>query len=296
MSQLPLLAIEITARREARGLSQAELAARLGIDTVTLHRYERGKLRPKQPRILAALRDVLEIPQVQLDALFRDWWLNAPEAGGPLRMRGADFLQAEGLDEYDLAERVLQIDANLLPSVQSSEIGTAEQWAPIFLAQPYAWRLMTRGSQIVGYWQYLVLPEETLDALLEGSLRDGELRADHLAEPDPLDPGARYTAYLPMLGVDVPYKTPAALTMLMRSLVSAFEEITREGLYFSRLGVVTFTPAGAQTARRLGFRCRGQRGGGAAGPTVWELRPERPDGAVHPAMRTIQQLYQAQGA
>lgn len=60
--------------REARGLSQLELAIRIGADPIIISRYERGKVRPRLDRA----ERLSEALSVSLD------WLIRGEGAGPL--------------------------------------------------------------------------------------------------------------------------------------------------------------------------------------------------------------------
>lgn len=60
-----LLGRNIAKRRKAMGLTQSELAERLGLDTVTVSRFERGTNLPSLQRLLS-IADLLEMPLAEL--------------------------------------------------------------------------------------------------------------------------------------------------------------------------------------------------------------------------------------
>src|SRR6266700_3807171 len=66
LSRQPPAAAELRLRRQALGLPQAELAARLGVRANTVARWERGELRPIRPEQVARRLNRLERAQARL--------------------------------------------------------------------------------------------------------------------------------------------------------------------------------------------------------------------------------------
>jgi len=159
MSQIdpvPRLASAIQARREARGLSQAELAQMAGLSVNTVSRWEQGRFRPKGQNAIAFLKAALGFTQDELDRLFLDWIMRDARSKAP-RIEDASFLIRSDLSYVALLERLLEIDFAAVPHLPAEDGGEAAQWARIFEAQPHGWRLLVLGDQIIGYWHALHL-------------------------------------------------------------------------------------------------------------------------------------------
>lgn len=241
---LPLLSRLIAAHREARGLSQAELAEALGTDTTTVSRWESGRNKPKGKVAVTGLRDMLGIAQADLDRAFLQW--SEVETGARAVIRGYDTLAALRLTEGQMIARLIEIDRATLPDLTVDLEGTAEQWLPIFRAAPYAWRLLTLRDTIIGYWHYLSLDERHFAMAKAGTLREGHLHPDalvHLVNPA----SARaYKMFISMVALDPRWMRPEYATQLLLSLVGEFEHLARLGFVFSEICAVAWTPEGRQ--------------------------------------------------
>jgi len=80
--------VHLTSLREARGLSQKELAARVGCGSVQISRYETGRKLPRTPKIYVRLSMALGVSADEL--------LGASAPGTPVDPRLAARLQALG--------------------------------------------------------------------------------------------------------------------------------------------------------------------------------------------------------
>ena len=279
---LPRLSLTIAARREARGLSQADLAAQLGIDVSTLCRYERGEVRPKKASVIAGLCELLAIAPREMDALYLDW-LSAGQQR--LTIRGMDFLHEHGLDEYQLLHRLIEIDLAALPQITQRDEGTVDQWAPIFMHSPDSWRLLTDGARIVGYWHYLFLTPEAFAAIQSGARRDSELTCDDVIVPiHGLEDGP-LRMYLVMIALDPVSFTPFSSGLLIRSLLAHHADYRARGLVIAECIAMSLSPGGDRLCARLGLSVATTL---PAGPGGFVPRIFRQDGAA--LARTISGL------
>lgn len=82
--------------REARGISQAEMARRLGVTAATMCRYEQGVNKPGVVR-LAHVLEILEVDFTDLDTALKKVW--ASETLGTELSEDALDLESENTDE-----------------------------------------------------------------------------------------------------------------------------------------------------------------------------------------------------
>lgn len=98
--------LELRARREALGLSQEELAERLGVKQVTVSRWESGKRAPTDPvsvqMVIGALEDAADDLIEDILAMAEDEESLTDSPDIELRLYGSDAAFADG--EARLAE------------------------------------------------------------------------------------------------------------------------------------------------------------------------------------------------
>jgi len=252
--RIPRLSLEISARREARGMSQSALAERLGVDAVTIHRYEKGQAKPRRPEVIAALREALDFSQAELDALYLDWAILNANGSSDYAMQGYACLEAAGMDEHELAERLIEIDTSLLPDIVELDEGTPEQWAPIFHASPCTWQVLVHHGRIVGYWHYLILKQDIFDRVMRGEIRDSMLAVEHLDTPVAIIGDDAYFAYIVMAAIEPAHRNPATSKMLFQSLIRSLCHAAEDGIFFAAVGTVAVTADGCSIAQRLGMK------------------------------------------
>lgn len=256
--QLPLLARQLKARREALGITQEEMAATLGVDKTTLWRWESGQTRPKSKEILERLKRAYGASQEELNAWFAGLALEQDTSESAYAMRGYDLLVEQGMDLHDLLDQLIEIDAQILPHLRSSEIGTAEQWMSVFQESPSTWRLLTCRGEIIGYWHYLCLTRDAFDLAKEGRLRDGEITPAMVEFPLPLDSGITYLMYIAMFGISPQHERPMADMILMRDFLKEVRAAAELGVFFSEICAVAFSSKSAFLCRQIGMQSIGQ--------------------------------------
>ncbi|ANB33452.1 transcriptional regulator with XRE-family HTH domain [Rhodovulum sulfidophilum] len=230
------------------------MAERLGVDAVTIHRYEKGQAKPRRPEVIGGLRDVLGFSQAELDALFLDWTILDGIGHSEYAMQGYAFLELAGMEEHDLVERLIEIDTALIPDIVELDEGTTDQWAPIFHDSPWTWQVLVHHGRIVGYWHYLILTKDSFAAVMRGSLRDSMLAVEHLDTPIAITGHGAYFAYIVMAGIEPAHRNPATLKMLFQSLIKSLCRVAEHGIFFAAVGTVAVTPEGSSIAQRLGMK------------------------------------------
>lgn len=251
---MPLLAIQLIARREARGLTQEEMARVIDVDPTTLWRWENGKSKPKGKQTIGKIRDTYGFTQAQLDDWYSDWSMKMNDHDGKYYVRGFEFLKAQGMDEYDLLDRLIEIDTEIIPRIMLEDEGTTEQWAPIFVASPFTWKLLTYGDRVVGYWQYLCLKDQYYEMVKSGQLRDAEITTEMIEAPSFVKPEKNFKMYVVMVGVDAAHQHIGAGNRLIQSFIKEVQRAAQSGLFFSEVCAIAFSLQGLHLCRDCGMK------------------------------------------
>ena len=256
MSQIdsvPSLSAAIQARREARGLSQAELARMAGLSVNTVSRWEQGRFRPKGKAVIAFLKDTLDFTQDELDKLFLEWVMRDARSTAP-RIEDASFLHSTGMSYHALLERLLEMDHATIPHLSNEDAGDAAHWAKIFEAQPHGWRLLVQGNQIIGNWHFLHLKSPAFEAATAGKLSEGSLRLKDLADWSDAYTGQPAKLLVSALNVDVPFQHPTNGMLLIRSLLSEINRLIEDGFAVSEICTVAYSPNALHLCKSLKMR------------------------------------------
>lgn len=249
---LPHLSVELIARREARGLTRQDMAGLLGVDVTTVTRWEQGRNRPKGQHVTNGLREYYGLSQQQLDALFVDW-VRRHKGSSAFELWGYEYLSARGIDEYDLLEKLIDIDTAMVPEFRLEDAGTIEYWAPVFHAFPYSWKLLVKDGEIAGYWHYLCLQEGDFDLMKRGMLHDTSLTLDRLEYPVFLEEEREYRMLLSMIALDMKFLSPISSTILLKSFVDEVLNLATAGMYFSEICASVYTATEAHFFEALGL-------------------------------------------
>ncbi|WP_439587755.1 helix-turn-helix domain-containing protein [Hydrogenophaga sp.] len=260
-----LLALHLKTRREARGLSQEQAAELFSVDKDTISRWERGKNRPTGIALLEALRREYSISQKELDDWFSEWALQNLGSDQQYWVRDFGYLGATGIDEEKLLEKLIEIDVALIPRLTHQDEGSVAQWAPIFQASPFTWKLLTWGDQIVGYWQFVFLKDEYFELVKQGKLRDSEIDPSMLEYPSLVDMSRNYRMYIIMIGVHGSHQRPGPNMRLIQSFVKEIENFTTNGWFISEFVAVAFTPQGVTLCNDFGMTFIGRHTAARAG-------------------------------
>lgn len=261
----PLLSIQLRARREARGLTQEQAADLLAVDRDTISRWERGKTRPSGSLLIETLRREYSISQKELDDWFAEWAIQELSSDSQYFIRGYEYLGAAGIDEEELLERLIEIDAALVPRLTYLDEGSVAQWAPIFQSSPFTWRLLTWGDQVVGYWHYVFLRDQYFERVKQGKLRDSEIETSMLEFPSLVDKTKNYKMYIIMIGIHGSHQHLGPGSKLVRSFVNEIERSAANGLFVSDFVAVAYTPQGLTLCNDFGMTPIGRHESAKAG-------------------------------
>ena len=260
INPVPSLSAAIQARREARGLSQAELAQMAGLSVNTVSRWEQGRCPPKGKAATAFLEDTLDFTQDELDKLFLEWVMRDARSTAP-RIEDANFLTRSSLSYHDLLERLLEIDFAAIPQLTPDDGGEAAHWAAIFEAQRHAWRLLTIGDHIIGYWHVLHLKRKVYEKLKSGQMPEGQLRVTDLANWSAAYTGDPAHLFISAIVVEPQHQHPHHGMMLIRALLTEIDRLIADGFAVFEIYTVAYSPNALHLCRSLAMeRVNTQRG------------------------------------
>ena len=171
------------------------------------------------------------------------------EAASPT-VTGIEDVLRWGWDGEALLRRLIALDRSLIGDCLTAEReGTVAQWAPVFMAHPEMWILLTTGpKQIVGYWQLAALDDNTFGRALTGELLDSEITLDTV---EPIDVPGIYNLYIVLLGVSP--DCPNGLLKLIDAFKDRIESLARRGIFFRAVCANAFTKDGKHLCEGFGM-------------------------------------------
>lgn len=162
-----------------------------------------------------------------------------------------------GWDGKALLRRLIALDQRVVggeltetgEKLTEEREGTVKQWAPVFMAHPESWVLLTVGpKQIIGYWDIAALRDEHFKRAKAGELLDSEITLDTV---EPLDLPGVYNLYFVLLGVLPEY--PGAGAKLIDAFYDHLEALATRGVFFREVCANAFTKHGKRICTGLGM-------------------------------------------
>lgn len=190
-----------------------------------------------------------KLAEIAVDALRR----SRAERATPTLARLDDVLRW-GWDGRALLKRLIALDRQIVGDALTDEReGTVDQWAPVFVAHPETWVLLTTGpKQIVGYWDIAALRDAEFERAKAGELLDSEITIDTV---EPLDVPGIYNLYFVLLGV-LP-DAPGGGAKLIESFFDQLEALADRGIFFREVCANAFTKDGKRICEGFGMSSLG---------------------------------------
>lgn len=144
-----------------------------------------------------------------------------------------------------------QVFASQYQTLSLSELGHRELSQQWYAKNPSIYTLVMYAGQVVGYCNTMAVTKECFDALMSGSLGDGEITASSVysfREPCEL--------YLYICGfaiVPSHQNSPRALLALLRGLRRKFETLRQLGTRVCEVGAIAWSDDGKRLAKLLGL-------------------------------------------
>ena len=167
------------------------------------------------------------------------------------RIVGREDAQAAGFAMPALLSEILSLDGRCYKDDDPLDVGTAEQWLPIFDACPDTWRAVATNGKIVGYWQVAPLKPAAFAAMLDGSATSRDIRAHDYED---LTVPGRYSLYFVSVCLDEKARTPAHQFALVSSFLRVRSNLATRGVEFGTLAAHVHSPDGRRLCEVLGLQ------------------------------------------
>lgn len=150
----------------------------------------------------------------------------------------------------DLLRHLISLDYETTENLNESNEGTPNQWGPVFFENPDCWKLLAlRDKELVGYWSFFALNEETFEKAKKGELLDSEINLKNVIQMD--KPGF-YNIYFVIICVKEYYRKKGFL-MLYESLIEKINELTETNRQIENICINAFTDNGKALAKNFGL-------------------------------------------
>jgi hypothetical protein len=244
-----------------KGVSQATLADELDVSYNTLTSWVTDKSLPKE-KSLPLVQSYFGWSDTKLLMLLEDWHLNV-RSGRTCRVEGAEFVNWKYAGDYTLfLKDLIALDQATIDGAVGEHEGTPDQWAPIFQNNPDTWKLLVRGDEIVGYWQFHCLKKEAYDLVARGQITDAEISIDMIAYPE-LE--GKYFAHLPVITTLKEIRGIKTIKLITDSLCASIRQFASDNVFFESFAAVAFTEPGQHLCEGLGLRYKMDHPRGHAG-------------------------------
>jgi hypothetical protein len=174
-----------------------------------------------------------------------------PSTVEDLRVGDIDNVVSWQWSGEDLLKRLIALDYEMFPDISDAHEGNPGQWAPVFMDHPETWRIVfAPPNQIVGYWHFVPLFEDTYQAARAGELRDSEITTDKVKVFEL--PGS-YKIYLVSIGLLPRFRRTKAFKLLLNSLFDVLLTLGRDGILIDSVLANAFTTSGTAMCRTFGM-------------------------------------------
>lgn len=154
-------------------------------------------------------------------------------------------------DSKKLLRHLIALDWDTTDNLNEGNEGTPNQWAPVFMNNPDCWKLLAlRDAELVGYWSFFALNDDTFEKMKNGEMNDSEITEDKVVEIE--KPGT-YNIYIVMVCVKEHYRKKG-VPLLYQSLIDQLNELTLSNRLISNICLNAFTDEGITLAKNFGLK------------------------------------------
>ena len=175
------------------------------------------------------------------------------DSSGPqLRIVTVHDLHALGMTTKRIVEVLVSMDYDNLDGAEEEDVGQVVTWTPIVDNNPDGMRILVdQHNDIIGYWHFLPLDDDTYDKAKAGTLDDGEIRLHNLTV---IGPPGDYNMFFIMICIQPHNRGVAALRMLLDAFVDALHYLAKKDIYFPEMCATAFSPEGEALCKTLHMR------------------------------------------
>lgn len=258
--RVPKLSILIKSFREANGYTQDDICEILEIEKSTLSRWENGLAKPTGREMIEKIKKFYSISSEEIQILFLDWNSNIGEAGskGDYQILGYQSFEVLNLGEEEMMAKLIQLDYSTMSGISFDAVGSVAQWTGILKTSSFTWRVLVFGQEIVGYWLYLCLNDETFERAKNGELNEAQITIKDIVIPYNLDRDKLYKMYILALAIDRRHQDPISSGKFILSFMNDITRLAEGGIFFSEACTVAHTLEGFNICKHLNFRVIGR--------------------------------------
>jgi transcriptional regulator with XRE-family HTH domain len=212
--------------RLAKGIGCDELAGRCGnLNAKTIRRWEKGETFPNEQNYRSLLAE-LKIPP---EEVMRVLGLKSVKSGTKLSAVSlADALKLNG--DLKVISKVFESigEEYPFPTVTEDEWGTDKNWSEIYLRSPETGFLLYDDRDIVGFWFFVFVDENTFRDGMAGKNINSSIKAKNVRVPIY---SGNYKAYFADAFFSRHYRKPGSMTLLADAFFSTLTTFARSGVY-----------------------------------------------------------------
>ncbi len=165
----------------------------------------------------------------------------------PLILANRYTLSQHGLSVADMAAMMIRLDQETMPMLSPSEIGNANQWAPL-LETPFSlWGAVLNEKHLLGYFHFLLPNPTAISDLISGGLKEGELTTAHLNS----DLVGTHDLYLTQITL---LRNSQSFPMMVADLSEQVYKHAQQSTFFNTIWLRVCSAAGLRFSNRLGFK------------------------------------------
>ncbi len=248
------LSREIYAKRKSNGLTQEELARRVGATARTVGRWENLGIVPQVHHIIA-LRRELQIGIDDFEELIRISVQKSEttDVHNSKSYEVHDFSHCfqMGLDFDSLTTRLIDLDDETIESISDDAQGSHKQWVQLHELLADCGRILVRNhSDIVGYWFFIPVKEEAYNQIISGKSFNSKLSAKNTQL---LGLPGRYKLYFLDLSVILSDRNYKTRVLLLNAFFEQISGLADAGIVIESICAIAYSMEGEKLCEGLGF-------------------------------------------
>jgi len=163
-------------------------------------------------------------------------------------LSGQQMVDKYTLSAEQILERCIEIDYETMENLTEDSEGNLCQWVELFNSFPDTWHMLMSDDDIVGYWHFVCLNDESFEKAKNGELLDGDITIDTIEYM--FLPGD-YKGYFVGIAILPNFRNVRNLQLLLNSFVEQLEVYAEHGIFFIEWCANAFTKEGKAMCKSL---------------------------------------------